>query len=47
MPMLLDDQGLRFIVDGRWQTTESKEMAQLLATRRWTLDAKRGTLVLE
>jgi hypothetical protein len=47
MPMLLDDQGLRFVADGRWQSPASKEAAQMLATRRWTLDARRGVLVLE
>jgi len=47
MPMVLDDQGLRFVFDGRWETMSSKDSAKLLTTRRWTLDAKRGLVVLE
>jgi hypothetical protein len=47
MPMVLDDQGLRFVFDGRWQTPPSRDSAKLLTTRRWTLDAKRGVMVLE
>ena len=46
-PMVLDDQGLRFVFDGRWQMTSSRDSAKLLTSRRWTLDAKRGILVLE
>jgi hypothetical protein len=46
-PMLLDDQGLRVIVDGRWAPATAKPTAQMLSTRRWTLDAKRGIVVLE
>lgn len=46
-PALLDDRGLRVIVDGTWKPTTTKETAQMLATRRWTLDAKRGFVVLE
>jgi hypothetical protein len=46
-PMIMDDQGLRLIVDGRWESVASRETARLLAARRWTLDAKRGFVVLE
>lgn len=47
MPMVLDDQGLRFVFDGHWQTPPSKDSAKLLASRRWTLDIRRGIVVLE
>jgi hypothetical protein len=46
-PMLFDDRGLRVIVEGRWASATTKETAQMLAGRRWTLDAKRGFVVLE
>lgn len=46
-PMLLDEHGLRFIVDGRWETGSSAFAAKLLGTQRWTLDAKHGVLVLQ
>jgi hypothetical protein len=46
-PMLLDEQGLRFVVDGKWQTASSPKTAKLLGTQRWTLDAKHGTLILQ
>jgi hypothetical protein len=45
--MLLDDQGLRFVIEGRWQTATSPRAAKLLGTQRWTLDAKHGVLVLQ
>jgi hypothetical protein len=47
MPMMLDDEGLRVVLDGRWEAAESRRAAQLLGTRRWTLDAKRGVVLLE
>jgi len=46
-PMLLDEQGLRFIVEGRWETGASAAAAKLLGTQRWTLDAKHGVLLLQ
>ncbi|HKN68349.1 MAG TPA: hypothetical protein VJW73_18820 [Gemmatimonadaceae bacterium] len=46
-PMLLDAQGLRVLVDGRWESPASRATAQLLATRRWILDAKRGTIIIQ
>jgi hypothetical protein len=46
-PMLLDEHGLRFIVDGHWETGSSAFAAKLLGTQRWTLDAKHGVLVLQ
>jgi hypothetical protein len=46
-PMLLDAQGLRVLVDGRWQSGASPTAGKLLASRPWILDARRGTLVLQ
>ena len=46
-PMLLDAQGLRILVDGRWETPASRGTAQLLSSRRWILDAKRGTIIIQ
>jgi hypothetical protein len=46
-PMLLDERGLRVLIDGRWDDGSSRSTAQLLATRRWVLDAKRGMIVLQ
>ena len=46
-PMLLDAQGLRILVDGRWENPASRATAQLLSSRRWILDAKRGTIIIQ
>jgi hypothetical protein len=46
-PMLLDEQGLRFVIEGRWQTAASPKTAKLLGMQHWTLDAKHGVLVLQ
>ena len=46
-PMLLDAQGLRILVDGKWEDPASRASAQLLASRRWILDAKRGTIIIQ
>ena len=46
LPILLATAGLLVLVDGQWQPMWSRSAADLLATRRWTLDAKRGVVVL-
>ena len=46
-PLLLDAQGLRILVDGRWENPASRATAQLLSSRRWILDAKRGTIIIQ
>ena len=46
-PMLLDEQGLRFVVEGHWQTAMAPKTAKLLGAQRWTLDAKHGVLVIQ
>ena len=46
-PMLLDEQGFRVLVDDHWVRAGSGATAKLLATRPWTLDAKRGAIVLQ
>ena len=46
-PMLLDAQGLRILLDGRWEGSASRTSGMLLSTHRWTLDAKRGAIILQ
>lgn len=46
-PMLFDAQGLRILLDGRWEASASRASEALLSTRRWTLDAKRGAIILQ
>jgi hypothetical protein len=46
-PMLLDAEGLRILVEGRWQNPASRETAQLLSSRRWILDGRRGTIIIQ
>lgn len=46
-PMLLDEHGLRFVLDGRWETGSSASAAKLLGTQRWTLDANHGILLFQ
>jgi len=46
-PMLLDAQGLRILVDGRWESSASRTSGLLLSLHRWTLDAKRGVIILQ
>jgi hypothetical protein len=47
VPILLDETGLRVLIDGRWDTVTSHRSALLLATKRWTLDARRGEAVIQ
>jgi hypothetical protein len=47
LPMLLDGQGLRILSDGHWESAASRATAELLASRRWALDARRGAIVLQ
>ena len=47
VPILLDETGLRVLVNGHWDTAGSHATSLLLATRRWTLDARRGDAVLQ
>jgi hypothetical protein len=46
-PMLLDEQGIRLLVDDQWVRAGSGATAKLLAMRPWTLDARRGAIVLQ
>jgi len=46
-PMLLDEQGLRFVIDGKWEMASSPKTAKLLGSQRWTLDAKHGVLIIQ
>lgn len=47
LPILLDEAGLRVLVSGRWDTATSDQTAAMLATRRWTLDVRRGEAVVQ
>jgi len=46
LPILLDESGLRVLVSGRWDTVTS-DQTPMLATRRWTLDVRRGEAVVQ
>ena len=46
-PMLLDARGLRILIDGKWESPASRATGQLLSTRRWILDARRGTIIIQ
>ena len=47
IPMLLEPSGTRVLVDGRWEAMTSRAATAMLSTRRWTLDARRGSIVLQ
>lgn len=47
LPMLQAISGLLVLVDGRWEPMWSRSTGELLASHRWTLDAKRGVIVLQ
>ena len=47
LPILLDESGLRVLVSGRWDTATADQSVPMLATRRWTLDARRGEAVVQ
>ena len=44
--MLLDTQGLRILNEGHWESAASRATAELLATRRWALDAEVRLLLM-
>lgn len=47
LPMLLDLAGARVLIDGQWESMTARPAVALFSTRRWTLDARRGTIVLQ
>jgi hypothetical protein len=47
VPMLLDGSEFRVLLDGRWEPLSSTTAAARLATHRWTLDAKKGAIVVQ
>ena len=47
LPTLMDQSGMRLLIDGRWESMTSHAAAALLSTQRWTLDARRGSIVLQ
>jgi hypothetical protein len=46
VPALYDDNGMRLLIGGKWQSTTASMPAMLLATRRWTWDNRLGDVVL-
>ena len=47
LPILLDESGLRVLVSGRWNAMSADAAPAMLATRRWTLDVRRGEAVVQ
>ena len=47
IPALYDENGLRLLIGGRWQSSDASMPAMLLATRRWMWDWKLGDVVLQ
>lgn len=45
-PLVLEPSGTEILMDGHWEPMTSHAAAMLLATRRWTLDSRRGTIVV-
>jgi hypothetical protein len=46
LPALLDDNGMRLLINGRWFPFTASSPSMLLATRRWIWDWKLGDVVL-
>lgn len=46
IPALLDADGMRLLVGGRWHSSTAASASMLLATRPWIWDAKLGDVVL-
>lgn len=46
-PTLTGDGGVRVLVDGRFVSLAGGDMRERLLTRRWTLDTRRGEIVIE
>jgi hypothetical protein len=47
VPTLMDTNGMRLLIGGRWQQSSGGLAAMLLASRVWLWDAKRGDVVLQ
>lgn len=47
LPILVDASGTRVLIADRWESMMSRSASQLLSTRRWTLDARRGAIILQ
>lgn len=47
LPFLFDENGLRVLADGHWETAPAHNTALMLASRRWTLDSRRGDIILQ
>ena len=44
---MVDQSGTRVLIDGRWEAMTSHSAAALFSTRRWTLDSRRGSILLQ
>lgn len=46
VPALYDENGIRLLIGGKWQSSAASMPAMLLATRRWMWDWKLGDVIL-
>jgi hypothetical protein len=46
-PTWLASSDVRILINGSWLSMSAESVAQLLRTRRWTLDSRRGQIVIE
>ena len=46
VPALYDENGIRLLIGGKWQSSTASMPAMLLATRRWMWDWKLGDVIL-
>jgi hypothetical protein len=47
LPILVDASGMRVLIAGHWELMTSKPASELLSTRRWILDARRGAIIVQ
>lgn len=47
VPLLIEPSGARLLLDGRWESMTSHASTELLSTHRWTLDGRRGSIVVQ
>lgn len=47
LPIMVESTGARVLLDGRWESMTSRAAAEVLSTHRWTLDARRGSVLLQ
>ena len=47
VPTLIEPDGTTILLDGRWEPMTSRAAAGVLSTHRWTLDPRRGSILLQ